>query len=168
MLGLKYGLYCLPKKHRARPVSPYEVLKRLDSNSYLTHISALSYYDLTPEALGLNIAFSEKTINGQKPFKTPIGSFKFKRVPKHLLTFGIKHFSYGNYSFRIATPLRAILDYSLDMKRIWEDRDHLISDLRLDEDELENINWSDLHDFKKAYSNLHIDKVCENLNDDVL
>lgn len=165
LIRLATGIYCLPEKFRKRLISPFEFLMKIDSYSYVTDLTALSYRDLIPEAVGLINAFSEKTIQGQKPFRTEIGTFKFTRVPKHFLLFGVDNVAMENIVYRIATPLKAILDHAYSTKKVWKNRDELIHDLRIDESELDQINWKDLDVYKRGYNNEFMNKVCESLNE---
>ena len=165
LIRLATGIYCLPEKARKRLISPFEFLMKVDSYSYVTDLTALRYRDLIPESVGLIDAFSEKAIQSQKPFRTEIGTFKFTRVPKHFLLFGVDNVAMENIVYRIATPLKAILDHAYSNKKAWKNRDELIHDLRIDESELGQINWKDLDRYKKGYNNEFMNKVCENLNE---
>jgi hypothetical protein len=165
LIRLATGIYCLPEKFRKRLISPFEFLMKVDPYSYVSDLTALSHLDLIPEAVGLINAFSEKNIQGQKPFRTEIGTFKFSKVPKHFLLFGVENVAMGNIVYRIATPLKAILDHAYSTKKVWKNRNELIHDLRIDESELDQINWQDLESYKKAYNNEFMNKVCESLNE---
>lgn len=165
LIRLAAGIYCLPEKFRKRLISPFEFLMKIDPYSYVTDLTALSYCDLIPEAIGLINAFSEKTIQNQKPFRTEIGTFKITKVPKQFLLFGVDNISLENIVYRVATPLKAILDHAYSTKKVWKNRNELIHDLRIDESELDQINWDDLGNYKKGYNNKFMNKVCENLNE---
>lgn len=165
LIRVRSGVYCLPQKHRTRIISPYELLDKVDSTAYVTHVAALSYYDLIPEAVNLITVFSEKNISSQQPFKTQIGTFKFFKVPRELTLFGVENISLeGGIIYRMATPLKAILDYAYANKKVWANREHLFHDLRLDEDERDKINWTDLEGYREKYNNSFMDDVCGNLN----
>jgi hypothetical protein len=165
LIRLAAGIYCLPEKFRKRLISPFELLMKIDPYSYVTDLTALSHRDLIPEAIGLINAFSEKTIQNQKPFRTEIGTFKITRVPKQFLLFGVDNINMENIVYRIATPLKAILDHAYSTKKVWKNRNELIHDLRIDESELDQINWEDLGNYKKGYNNEFMNKVCESLNE---
>lgn len=165
LIRLSTGIYCLPEKYRRRLISPYELVDKVDPNAYVTDLSALSYLGLIPEAVGLIHAFSEKGIQNQKPFKTEIGTFKFTKVPRHFLFFGIDTVVIGDIAYRMATPLKAILDHSYLTKKVWKNREHLILDLRLDESEVDKINWQDLEDYRKKYNTTFMNRTCENLHE---
>ncbi|MDC0980096.1 hypothetical protein OAQ84_00025 [Bdellovibrionales bacterium] len=165
LIRVRSGVYCLPRKYRTRIISPYELLDKVDSTAYVTHVAALSYYDLIPEAVNLITVFSEKNISSQKPFKTEIGTFKFFKVSRELTSFGVESiFLEGGIIYRIATPLKAVLDYAYANKKVWTNRENLFYDLRLDEEERENINWTDLEDYRKKYNSSFMNEVCGNLN----
>ena len=91
--------------------APFEFLMKVDPYSYVTDLTALSHLDLIPEAVGLINAFSEKNIHGQKPFRTEIGTFKFSKVPKNFLLFGVENVAMGNiiYHYCNVEAFRAII-----------------------------------------------------------
>ena len=98
---------------------------KVDSYSYVTNLTALSYHDLIPEATWLIGAFSEKSIKGQKPFRTEIGTFNFTKVPKHFLLFGVENVVMEGIFYRMATPLKAILDHAYFSKKSMEESGRL-------------------------------------------
>lgn len=166
LIRLRSGIYCLPEKFRKRLVSPFELLNKLDPFSYVTDLTALSYLDLIPEAMSLISAFSEKSIAEQKPFRTGIGTFKVTKVPRHFLLFGVENVQLNEgISYRIATPLKAILDHAFTTQKAWSSRDALIHDLRLDEENYETINWNLLEEYKEKYNHPFMTLVCESLRD---
>lgn len=165
LIRLRSGVFCLPKKHRKRLISPYELLEKLDPMAYLSHVTALSHYELIPEAVGQITALSVKTINGQEVFDTPVGRYKFFKVPREVTSFGIDMVVLAaGISYRIATPLKAILDYAYLRKIVWKSREHLYHDLRIDEDEADKINWKDLKEYESKFNSPFMNEVCENLN----
>ncbi len=167
LFRLKSGIYCLPEKYRSRLISPYEFLGKIDPFSYVTDRTALSYLGFIPEAIGMITAFSDKAIQLQKPFKTEIGTFNILKVPRHFLMFGVDSINLPQgIEYRMATPLKAILDHAYLTKKEWNNRQHLIRDLRLNEDLLEkNINWHDLENYKKQYNAPFINQVCKKLHE---
>lgn len=166
LIRLRSGVYCLPEKYRSRIISPFEFLGKIDPFCYVTDMTALNYLGLIPEAVGIISAFTDKSIQHQKPFKTEIGTFNFIKVPRHFITFGVDTVNLPQgIEYRISTPLKAILDHAYITKKTWSNRAHLIHDLRLNEDLLETINWQDLDNYKNHYNELFMNKVCENLNE---
>lgn len=166
LIRLKAGIYCLPEKFRTRLISPFELLNKIDPFSYVTDLTALSYLDLIPEAVGMISAFSDKAISEQKPFRTELGTFKITKVPRHFLMFGVDnvHLAEG-ISYRMATPLKAILDHAFNTEKVWHNRNALVHDLRLDEENYESINWNELEKYKEKYNHPFMTQVCENLHE---
>lgn len=164
LIRLRAGIYCLPEKFRQRLISPFELLNKLDPFSYVTDLTALSYLNLIPEAIGLISAFSDKSIAEQKPFRTELGTFKITKVPRHFLMFGVEnvHLNEG-ISYRIATPLKAILDHAFITQKVWSNRNELIHDLRLDEENYESIHWGLLEEYNEKYNHPFMTQVCGNL-----
>ena len=166
LIRLKAGIYCVPEKWRSRLISPFELLSKLDAFSYVTSLTALSYFDLIPEAIGMISVHSDKTISGQKPFCTEIGTFKIIKVPRHFLLFGVDTVLLSEgIEYRMATPLKAILDYAFYTKKVWPNRKALIDDLRLDEENIEKMNWGSLEEYKRGYNHSFMTQVCEYLHE---
>ncbi|MCH2533976.1 MAG: hypothetical protein MK008_06000 [Bdellovibrionales bacterium] len=164
LIRLRSGIYCLPEKFRKRLISPFELLNKLDPYAYVTGLTALSHLNLIPEAIGLITAFSDKSIAEQKPFRTQIGTYRITKVPRNFLMFGVENvYLKQGISYRMATPLKAILDHAFVTQKVWPNRDALIYDLRLDEEYFATIDWSKLGTYKEKYQHPLMTEVCENL-----
>jgi len=75
--------------------------------SYLSLESALSFYNLIPEAVYLISAISTKKTSS---FETPDASYIYRNIRKELF-FGYDIVSVGDYTIKIADPQKAILDF---------------------------------------------------------
>lgn len=75
--------------------------------SYISLESALHWYGLIPEAV-----FTITSISNLKTqhFDTPIGQFSYRHLKKELL-FGLRLEPAGNFHFKIADPVKALLDF---------------------------------------------------------
>jgi predicted transcriptional regulator of viral defense system len=93
--------------------------------SYISLESALSYYGFIPEGVFKTTAIS--TLKTQE-FTTPIGVFGYQNLKSNLF-FGYRIVNFGTFSYKIAEPEKAILDY-LYLHSAVETADHFY-ELRL-------------------------------------
>jgi len=80
---------------------------RIYKPSYLSFESALSYYNLIPEAVYL---FTGVTTRKTQLFETPIGNFNYSRIKRELF-FGYKILQISTFNIKIAEVEKAILDF---------------------------------------------------------
>ncbi len=80
---------------------------RIYKPSYLSFESALSYYNLIPEAVDL---FTGVTTRKTQFFETPIGNFKYSRIKRELF-FGYKILQISTFNSKIAEVEKTILDF---------------------------------------------------------
>lgn len=83
------------------------IANRIYSPSYIALESALSFYDLIPEAV-----FQIRSISSRKTktFSTPVASFAYRSIHPHLF-WGYTLQRFENSSFFISDPEKTILDY---------------------------------------------------------
>ncbi|RPI19639.1 MAG: hypothetical protein EHM58_01150 [Ignavibacteriae bacterium] len=132
------------------PVNDYTlfyIANKIYGPSYISLESALSYYNLIPEAVYLLTSVcTRRTYN----FDTTLGSFSYRQIKKNLF-FGYINISFNNYSFKIAEPEKAVIDYMYLNSHI-DNINHFI-ELRINKDEFCNII-----EFEKVYNYLSIIK----------
>lgn len=83
------------------------IANRIYDHSYVSMEMALGYYGLIPEMVyQITSCSTQKT----RTFQTPIASFRYQSINKrYFFGYVIKHF--GNHSFLIASPEKAIIDF---------------------------------------------------------
>ncbi len=75
--------------------------------SYISMATALSYYNLIPEAAFLNTSVStRKTML----FETPLGNYQYQTIKQELF-FGYRLIQFGEYNIKLAEAEKAILDF---------------------------------------------------------
>lgn len=128
----KRGLYTLEKSNSQKSISKFLISNFLYGPSYISFESALSYYNLIPEAVYETTAscFQEK----KKEFKTKDGIFSFSQIP--LRPFFLEVIKDEREKYLIAKPLRALFDLVYSQRKQYESLQNLEDDLRLDLDEL--------------------------------
>ena len=75
--------------------------------SYISLESALSFYNMIPEAVYLINAISTKKTSS---FETSDASYNYRNIKKELF-FGYEIVNVGDYNIKIADPQKTILDY---------------------------------------------------------
>ncbi|MCC6412754.1 MAG: hypothetical protein IT270_13905 [Saprospiraceae bacterium] len=102
---IRNGFYRLQKQPVDQDVL-FLMAGKIYAPSYVSLESALSYYGLIPEGVFTITSISTlKTMT----FETPIGRFAYRNVKKALF-FGVRLERSGNYAYKIANPVKALLD----------------------------------------------------------
>ena len=105
---LRRGLYCLaPPYQKVRP-HPFFIANRLQTGSYVSLQSALSYYGMIPEHTPLTTS-----VAAARPaaYQTPLGQFDYRHVQVGWFQ-GYRSLDLGNEQAAfIASPEKALLDF---------------------------------------------------------
>ena len=108
IIRLKKGVYTLNDTDRKAELSPFFLANELYSPSYLSLESALSYYDLIPEAVN---NFTSITTNKTKTIKNIYGTFYYNSIKKEYF-WGFQNIKLkNNIFFFIAAPEKAVVDF---------------------------------------------------------
>ena len=121
--------------------------------SYLSFEYALSYHGLIPEAVYqyTSATFEKKRT---KLFETPFGVFSYRDVPSPAFSLGVQLILKGDYSFRLATPEKALCDelYKLSPCANRTELEQLLFDnLRVDREAVLGLNLEELKDLASLY-----------------
>lgn len=147
VLRLKRGLYCLSEVHRRSHPHPFAVAGMLHHPSHISMESALWHHGLIPESVHV---ITSVTSRRSRSFVNPLGEFNFTRVPSKHPRAGVEavEVAGGMWAF-VATSLRAIADTVYTRTNVTWQRDgigFLTESLRIDEDDLIELNWEGLPD----------------------
>ena len=151
ILNIRRGLYCLAPKYQKRPISIYNAAERIYGPSYVSLETALSYYNWIPEAVYACTCVSyQKT----RQFETPLGIFSYKHVPQHILYLGVRRYEDKNKNvFLMASPAKALADYIYIHKLNRTNINKVAEDLRIEEEDFNNVNPQELSELIDNYSN---------------
>ena len=121
--------------------------------SYLSFEYALSYHGLIPEAVYqyTSATFEKKRT---KLFETPFGVFSYRDVPSPAFSLGVQLILKDDYSFRLATPEKALCDelYKLPPCANRTELEQLLFDnLRVDREAVLGLNLEELKDLASLY-----------------
>lgn len=121
--------------------------------SYLSFEYALAWHALIPEAVYVytSATFEKKRT---KTYTTPFGTYTYRDVPASVYPLGIILRSEGGYGFMIASPEKAICDqlYKTSPRSSRAELETLLfEDLRIDEEQFSQLNFTDLFEISTHY-----------------
>jgi hypothetical protein len=123
------GLYCLANRYRPRPVDSLAIAQMIHGPSYVSLEAALAFHGWLPEAVE---TVTSACADRSREFQTPIGRFRFDRVPQRQLFAGVCRVPRGDdQAAFIATPLKALADYVSVHRTDWRGVEPLLESLRL-------------------------------------
>jgi predicted transcriptional regulator of viral defense system len=124
----------------------YRISNCLLQPSYVSLASALSYYNLIPEAVYTHQAVSTRKTT---KYDTVVGLFQYQTIPTSCY-FGYTIVRNDNFPVLIAEPEKALLDYFYLNAGLKTQED--LKAMRLNITELENrLDWKKLFHYAKAY-----------------
>lgn len=153
LVQLKRGVF-IPGPQASMP-APEKLLlaNHLWGPSYVSSDSALSHWGMIPERIHETLSM---TTNLAKIYKTPVGRFRYIRLPLPYYSFGIQR---TELAFRqvalIASKEKALCDkiittQRLKLRSVKQARDYIMEDLRISRDTLRELNTRVINDYLKA------------------
>ena len=151
---IRNGHYCFTD-FEATELSLFYLANNIYSPSYISLQSAMSYYNLIPEAVFSIVSVSTLKTNY---FGTTYSPFVYKNL-KHELFFGYKLFKTNNFTIKIAEPEKLILDLCYFNKP----KNELdFESLRISQERcIELINFDVLNSYLKIYNSSIMNKRVE-------
>lgn len=139
-------------------VPGYLLASAIYGPSYLSFDFALAYHNLIPERV---VTYTSATFNKKKKkeYKTSFGNFSYRDVPTQVYSYGVTLVKEGDYFYQIATPEKALCDklYTLSpLANIQDMENLLLDDLRIDEEDLKNLNLNDINSLSKIYHSTNV------------
>lgn len=135
LIRVKNGLYLIGQKKRKTPISLFEVSNLITEPSYISLESALSFYGLIPEAVYTTTSVTTKS---SQEVKSPVGQFSYAYLKTDYFNFGFYRHKNGDDKFLIATPLKALIDYIVVMKKNYKTVEEIEEDIRFDFEEFKS------------------------------
>lgn len=160
LIHVKRGLYYLGERLTVKRHHPFELAQWIYGPSYLSLELAMSFHNLIPEAV---YTITSATCKRNKEFTTPTRMFSYQRVPTENFLIGVERIQDGNYSYLMATPWKAILDYIYCYKMNWDSIDPLEGSLRIELEDLVKISSDDLMQLQTFYRSSRIDRFIQNI-----
>jgi len=154
IIRVKKGLYVFGEKYRRGPICLSALANLIYGPSYISKEYALGFYGLIPERVEL---ITSMTTQKSKMFPTPVGNFSYTHLDLRKYTPGIciKELDDAHFCL-IASPEKALADLIAGQKSITsrdELLEHLVENMRIDEDALRELHRVHLKAIAKAYQN---------------
>ena len=135
IVRVKKGIYVFGEDYRLRPYSRELLANLVYGPSFLSLDYALSYHGLIPERVE---QLTSVTTGRAREFKTPVGTFVYRRAPRGSFHLGMSRVEQGDASFLIASPERSLADKvredrSASVRSLGDAESYLFEDLRVDE-----------------------------------
>ena len=148
LLSLRRGLYVPGPEIDLPTPNVFVIANHLRGPSYISLESALSYWGLIPERV---YEISSVTIKTSKVYATPLGRFSFQYLKTPYYSFGLNSIRITEYqTAMIASKEKAICDKiiltsGVQLRSVQQTLDFLLEDLRIDEDQLSNLDLPVIH-----------------------
>jgi hypothetical protein len=168
LIKIRRGLYVLSEKYRNNKLSKFFLASRIAPHSYISLESALSYYGWIPERV--STVTSVLALGRTKKFTTPFGEFAFCHLPVNeyeFLTNITRVEDIKGEPFLIASPLRALMDLVYVKKIDWEGLKFLTNSLRIELEQLMQIDPNDFIEIKKVYRSTRVLDFLDNLKEEL-
>jgi len=168
LVRIRRGLYLLADCYRHKKLSTFFLASRICPHSYISEESALSCHGWIPERVS--------TVTGiiahgrTKKFITPFGEFSFYHLPVREYEFltGVRRVEeIKDEPFLLASPLRALADLVYTKKIAWEGMEFLTDGLRIEIDQLEQINPDHFSEIKNVYRSTRVLHFLDRLKEEL-
>lgn len=143
LISLKNGLYVPGPASKIQGPELMLIANHLCGPSYVSMESALSYWGMIPERV---YETTSVTVKPSRIYKTELGRFSYRSSPLPYYSLGIRTIELSKrQSVMIASPEKAICDKiaftsGVNLRSVKQTLEFLISDLRIDENSIKNIN----------------------------
>jgi len=147
---VKRGLYLFGDSYRRSDVSPFYLSNLVYGPSYVSLESALSYYQLIPEA-----AQSVTAVTPVRTYRlrTTVSHFLYRKIPSKAFRHDVCIERSGNNEFLIGTREKSLLDkLYLDCKAD-DPYGYALRSLRIDQEDLLALNLERMQELAASYSN---------------
>lgn len=144
LIRVKKGLYVWGEAWRKRPIQMEILANLIYGPSIVSSDWALSYHGMIPEHVTVVTSTGPKP---SKEFLTPLGLFRYARVPLAYHSIGMERVDFAGTGFLMASAERALCDRLLEIPGLHRPNRKelealLVEELRLEEDTLAQL---DLH-----------------------
>lgn len=150
LIRVKRGVYIPGPKASVQPPENLLLANHLWGPSYVSSDSALSYWGLIPERVYETISM---TTYLAKTYKTPVGRFRYVRLPLPYYSFGIQRVELSSrQTILIAGKEKSLCDkvittQRLTLRSVKQTREYLMEDLRISRDALRELNTGIIEDY---------------------
>lgn len=148
---IKRGLYVLGGQQQ-RALHPFVIAQALQSGSYVSLESALSYHAWIPEAVYTTASITPERKSFDRD-TDQFGHFSFHTIATERFWFyaAVDRIQFGTSAALVAQPLRALMDLVAFRKVEWQGLDWLADGLRIDESCLAALRNQDFSALRHVY-----------------
>lgn len=166
IIRVKKGLYVENPSKYHRPYSKEILANIIYGPSYISKEYALFYYELIPERVE---TISSVNFKRKKNYDTPIGRFSYDCLPLACYTIGFTSVSVDQKrQFLIASKEKALVDLlykERDLNSIEKMYTHLTQNLRIDSQDLIDLDIKSIHTFQKVFKKNSINILIQTLKE---
>ena len=169
LLRIKRGLYTLATEDARTSHHPFIIAQALQTGSYVSFESALSFHGWIPEAVHTTASVSSGRKALNRDTET-FGNFSFLPIATEKFHFlaAIDRMQFGSSGALVARPLRALLDIVAQRKVSWTSMDWIEQGLRIDRSELMRLKRADFTALYGAYKHKKVRDFLSALENEVM
>lgn len=165
IINIRRGLYCLAPKYQKKCMNLYTLAHHVYGPSYISMESALSWHGWIPEAVHTITSASFKK---SREFRTPLGIFSYNRIPQKVFYYQVERLTDESRNvFLIASPFKALIDYVYVRKKDWTGIKPVVSSLRIEPEEFEQVTRDNLDSLINNYPNSRMKRFIEGVGKDL-
>jgi predicted transcriptional regulator of viral defense system len=157
IIRVKKGLYVFGEGWRRHPISVEILGNLIYGPSYISREYALAQYGLIPEHV---YTITSMTTGRNKNFNTPLGTFSYEHISVESYTLGVTFFKVDEKrTCLFASVEKALADTIHLAPRIetaYEMKEHLIGNLRIDEDSLRQLDRHKMKEIANHYRSRNV------------
>lgn len=157
VIRIKKGLYMWDQVIDPTPYSNELIANLIYGPSCVSLEYALSFYGLIPERVA---TVTSITFKKSKSFETPLGVFSYEHLHHEAYAEGIRLEINPTQSFLIATPEKALLD----LIALRGNPESIVDDLRIDPEELRQLDHSALQNLGSNYKSRSVKAFLKGLS----
>lgn len=159
--SLKRDYYLICRIPNKASLNTFELAQFIYGPSYVSLESALSYHGWIPERVTTTCS---ATIKQARSFSTPIGEFSFEKVPNTSFPQGVYFLKQDHARFLMADPWKAIADMIYCRKKNWASIHDIMSDLRIEEDNVQHHPLTLLAELSDIYPHKRTQKILQTIH----
>lgn len=168
LIRVKNELYVLGDDYRKYGINNFTIANLMVMPSYVSLESALSYYNLIPEAVYTTTSVTTRLTHEHQ---TPLGQFSFSHLKDNYFNHGFYQVKLAFNSFLIATPLKALIDFLVVHNKKYETVEEIVNDLRFNWDEFKSlkefVNSAKVLELKAIYRSNRMLKIITSIEKNI-
>ncbi len=168
LIRVKNGLYILSADYQKYGINNFTIANLMVTPSYVSLESALSYYNLIPEAVYTTTSVTTYLTH---EYSSPVGQFSFSHLKKNYFNHGFYQAELGANHFLIATPLKALIDTIIVKNKKYQTVEEIVEDLRFNWDEFKSlkefVNRKKVKELKTIYRSNRMLKIITSIEKNI-